>query len=156
MTNLKSKIEIRARNVDDLGVTVQHLFLFLILFLSPLFINSNNAEAGMLNRFKKGFYFEKYKTAEEAKENLLKLHPIGSDVKELVKTLERSGGKCSDVDSKKLEKAKINNPKIKHLTNVIHCEVLVGFINPIAWRVGVMAVENKIDDIGIGKEYMGL
>jgi len=34
----------------------------------------------MFNKFKKGFYFEKYKTAEEAESALLELHPIGSDI----------------------------------------------------------------------------
>lgn len=42
----------------------------------------------MFNKFKKGFYFEKYKTAEEAKAALLELHPIGSDVEGLVRTLD--------------------------------------------------------------------
>ena len=50
----------------------------------------------MFNRFKKGFYFEKYSTAEEAKAALLELHPIGSDVGDLIKTLERAGANVSE------------------------------------------------------------
>jgi len=132
----------------------------LIIFLSVLSITFiaviSTSHANMFNRFKKGFYFEKYSTVEEAKEELLKLHPIGSDVDGLVKRLEEAGCKCNLMDQDKLESAKENNPKIRHLTTVIHCEVSTGFMNSIVWRAGIMIVENKIDDIGIGKEYMGL
>jgi hypothetical protein len=48
------------------------------------------------NRFKQGFYFEKYSTAKEANNALLQLHPIGSDVNALVKTLEKAGGKVKE------------------------------------------------------------
>ena len=67
-------------------------------------ISTSNANANMFNRFKKGFYFEKYSTAEEAKAALLELHPIGSDVEGLVKTLERAG---ADVKKYKTSKAEI-------------------------------------------------
>ena len=67
--------------------------------LSIIFIASTStSDANMFNRFKKGFYFEKYKTAEEAKVELLKLHPIGSDVRELVKRLEMAGAMVKDKD----------------------------------------------------------
>lgn len=67
---------------------------FLVLAISILSLTitaTNNAEANMFNKFRKGFYFEKYKTAEEAKAALLELHPIGSDVEGLVMTLEGAG-----------------------------------------------------------------
>jgi len=63
-----------------------------IIAIFTLFITIKNSDANMFNKFKKGFYFEKYKTAEEAKAALLELHPIGSDVEGLIKTLERAGG----------------------------------------------------------------
>ena len=70
-------------------ITTKYLILFLSVFslslISPI---NNNANANMLNKFKKGFYFEKYENAEEAQKALLELHPIGSDVEELVKTLD--------------------------------------------------------------------
>ena len=70
-------------------------FLFAIIEIFTLFIIiKNGGDVHMFNKFKKGFYFEKYKTAEEAKTVLLKLHPIGSDIEGLVKTLERSAGEC--------------------------------------------------------------
>lgn len=133
---------------------------FLILTISILAltmnVTNNSAEANMLNKFKKGFYFEKYKNVEEAKAALLELHPIGSEVEGLVKTLEVAGCSCKLVDQNKLENAKKNDSKIRHLTNVIHCELSTSFMKSIVWRVGIMIVGNRIDDIGIGKEYMGL
>lgn len=46
-------------------------------------------EAGAMSMFGKseGFRFEDYKKADNAKEALLKMHPIGSNVDGLVKTL---------------------------------------------------------------------
>lgn len=82
--------------VNNMKNCLIKIFSFLLISILSLTIitNNNKAEANMFNKFKKGFYFEKYKTAEEAKTALLKLHPIGSDVADLVKTLERAGGKC--------------------------------------------------------------
>jgi hypothetical protein len=59
----------------------------ILLILLGVFIMNG----GAINKFKPGFYFEKYKTIEEVKKELLKLYPIGSDVEDLVKTLELSG-----------------------------------------------------------------
>jgi hypothetical protein len=78
---------------DEFSKVVIKLFAIIPIF--TLFIIIEDGDANMFNEFKKGFYFEKYKTAEEAKTVLLKLHPIGSDVEGLVKTLERAAGrKC--------------------------------------------------------------
>jgi hypothetical protein len=69
------------------------------LLASLIFLNSaNQAQANIFNRFREGFYFEKYKTAEEAKAELLKLHPIGSDVQPLIETLERAGANVKEED----------------------------------------------------------
>ncbi|MCX6780250.1 MAG: hypothetical protein NT034_03670, partial [Candidatus Magasanikbacteria bacterium] len=54
-----------------------HNLKTLILFFTSLFFlitTSNQANADMFNRFRKGFYFEKYGDPEKAKEALLKLH----------------------------------------------------------------------------------
>ena len=131
-------------------------FLFLPFLCLMLLLATTNANANMFNKFRKGFYFEKYSNAEEAKAELLKLHPVGSDAGEVLNTLKGAGCVCLRMDSEKLDKAKINNKKIKHLTDVVHCEVSIGLINRIAWRAGIMIVKNKIDDIGISKEYIGL
>lgn len=77
---------------------------FLILFfgiLTAILPINNNANANMFNKFRDGFYFEKYDTAEEAKAALLELHPIGSDVGELVGTLEGAGAIEDTPKSKK-------------------------------------------------------
>ena len=60
-----------------------------------MILTTNCANANMFNKFRKGFYFEKYSTAEELKTALLELHPIGSDVGELVRTLEGAGEVCN-------------------------------------------------------------
>ncbi|MES2677734.1 MAG: hypothetical protein V4612_05420 [Pseudomonadota bacterium] len=82
----------------------------LVFFVSLCILittTTNQANANMFNRFKKGFYFEKYGDSEDARVSgdgggvrkaLLKLHPIGSDVRELVKTLEKAGAKCYDTN----------------------------------------------------------
>ena len=67
------------------------LIIFLSIFSLATIALISTSHANMFNRLKKGFYFEKYSTAEEAKAELLRLHPIGSDVGELVKTLEGAG-----------------------------------------------------------------
>ena len=63
-----------------------------IIAIFTLFITIKNSDADMFNKFKDGFYFEKYSSADEAKAALLELHPIGSDVEGLIKTLEMAGG----------------------------------------------------------------
>ena len=118
-----------------------------------LTINPNNANANMLNKFKDGFYFEKYSTAEEAKEALLELHPIGSDVGELVKTLEGAGGKCGTIDKIKYN-TKPENLNYSELTKIINCKYQHFYA--MNWEIGIMCVNNLIDDIGIRPEYTGL
>jgi len=44
----------------------------------------------MINRFRRGFYFEKYNRSKTEK-ILLELHPIGSNINDLVGTLEKAG-----------------------------------------------------------------
>ena len=90
------------------------------LTLTLVIISTSNANANMFNKFKKGFYFEKYSTAEEAKAALLELHPIGSDVGELVKTLERAGAeveKLNDDNYKKFYPREFNKWKSKGNAN---------------------------------------
>jgi hypothetical protein len=79
---------------------IKNFIIALTITLTLAIISTSNANANMFNRFKKGFYFEKYSTAEEAKAALLELHPIGSDVGDLIKTLERAGANVSEEDLK--------------------------------------------------------
>jgi hypothetical protein len=116
-------------------------------------ISTSNANANMFNRFKKGFYFEKYSTAEEAKAALLELHPIGSDVEGLVKTLERAGGKCNSINKIKYNTKPINLNYLK-LTKIINCKYQ--YFYSMNWEIGIMCINNLIDDIGIHNEYTGL
>ena len=50
-----------------------------------------SANQNFSNRFKEGFYFEKYSDAEEARVALLELHPIGSDMTALDRSLKSAG-----------------------------------------------------------------
>jgi hypothetical protein len=105
------------------------LIIFLISIL-PLIAISTSANASMFNRFKKGFYFEKYKTADEAKEELLRFHPIGSDVEGLMVTLKKAGMKCGPV----------TNPEFKdkqEYKNLIYCDYYKSkfVIFSTEWRV---------------------
>ena len=76
----------------NIGKKISTIPLLLLLASMLTISSTNDANANMFNKFKKGFYFEKYKTAEEARTALLELHPVGSNVGELVRTLERAGG----------------------------------------------------------------
>ena len=133
---------------------------YLILFLSFLFLSVlqpiNNANANMFNKFKKGFFFEKYSSANEAQKALLELHPIGSDAGELVKTLERAGCNISLTDQNKLNDAKKNNQKYIKIDKIINCTKSTGLIGWLIWRTSVMLINNSIYDVSISKEYTGL
>ena len=65
---------------------------FMLVVLAIVIVSSViNANQNFINRFKEGFYFEKYSDAKEARAALLKLHPIGSDKAALRRTLENAG-----------------------------------------------------------------
>ena len=93
------------------------LIIFLSIFSLATIALISTSHANMFNRLKKGFYFEKYSTAEEAKAELLRLHPIGSDVGELVKTLEGAGGECVITDGT-INKKPIGNGSFEESLNV--------------------------------------
>ena len=65
--------------------------LIYFILASFLLLSATSCNAKFMNKFKDGFYFEKYKTAKKAKEELLKIHPIGSGVDDLINTLEGAG-----------------------------------------------------------------
>ncbi len=134
----------------------------LVLLLSIFAISStNDANANMFNRFKKGFYFEKYKTAEEARVALLELHPVGSDVGELVKTLERAGAKVTQDSEESLK----NYKKFKQYdewwkdgtTKIYHysydkASPFFVVLNNIEWRGGIwINKSNKVTFLSANK-----
>jgi hypothetical protein len=96
------------------------------------------------------FRFEKYKTAEDAKVVLLKLHPVGSSVDELVETLDKAGGEeyIPFIEGKYKK-----NPRLK---NIVYFRYYSGFLELIRWGVSVERYkENKIFNIGVSKMYEG-
>ena len=118
-------------------------------------ISTSNANANMFNRFKKGFYFEKYSTAEEAKAALLELHPIGSDAGDLIKTLERAGAEVSEMKEYELKNIKrdFNEVWIKSYSYSNE-----SFINPLRFGGGIVYNKSsiKLVDLGLIIEYKGL
>ena len=58
------------------------LSIFLTIFMPAI------SQAKFMNKIDNNFHFEKYKTAESAKDALLKLHPIGGNAGELIKDLD--------------------------------------------------------------------
>ncbi len=103
------------------------------------------------NYFKTGFYFEKY-DGVEAKKELLRLHPIGSDAYELMDTVKKAGADCTIYTSKVVDdifefegkkhrgKKRINIKKehINKVTDEISCSYLTDYTNiilPTWWYV---------------------
>lgn len=141
------------------------LIVLSISILSLAITTSNNAEAKMFNKFKKGFYFEKYKTAEEAKAELLKLHPIGSDVEGLVKTLEGANAKfINSVNRKDL----LSDParereyfyevsKSASIMREYQYEFGIPIVNPMMWFILIYCDNNNhITNLNLSRSYMGL
>ena len=125
------------------------------LILTLVIISTSNANANIFNKFKKGFYFEKYSTAEEAKAALLELHPIGSDVGDLIKTLERAGTEVSEMKAYELKNIKrdFNEVWIKSYSYSNE-----SFINPLRFGGGIVYNKSsiKLVDLGLIIEYKGL
>ena len=130
------------------------------LTLTLVIISTSNANANMFNKFKKGFYFEKYSTAEEAKAALLELHPIGSDVGELVKTLERAGAEPLEDDLSKYRKfKKYNSWWERGIVKIYYYRYsgAANILNPITWAGSIdIDKNNKIIDFSLSKQYTGL
>jgi hypothetical protein len=96
------KMSLRFRKVDFLiplfttaifilKLIKKNITIFVSIFCILFFQLQNNAQANMFNKFKKGFYFEKYDTAKEAQNELLRLYPIGNDVNGLIELIKDSG-----------------------------------------------------------------
>ena len=96
----------------------------------------------MFNKFRKGFYFEKYGIAQEAQEALLEAYPIGSSVKKLVKILEKAGSKCGTIINPEFQ----NKSEYK---NLIYCDYYKSkfLFFSVEWRVLVRFTLEKPDKI---------
>ena len=87
-TPVGNETQIRVRPISIRKV----LGAFMLVVLAIVIVNSViNANQNFINRFKEGFYFEKYSDAKEARAALLKLHPIGSDMAALHRSLKSAG-----------------------------------------------------------------
>ncbi|OFW80267.1 MAG: hypothetical protein A3D15_04325 [Alphaproteobacteria bacterium RIFCSPHIGHO2_02_FULL_40_34] len=123
-------------------------FLILTISILALTMNTtnNNAEAKMFNKFKKGFYFEKYKTAEEAKAALLELHPIGSDVEGLVETLEGAGAETYEpVITEKYK----NNPRLENMCWYQYSHRTMDSLFPKTWGLTIEVNNKKLSMLTI-------
>jgi hypothetical protein len=112
------------------------------------------AQAKFINKFKRGFYFEKYKTADDAKAALLQLHPIGSDVDALVKTLEKAGAKIEEIPKKEIYDAWIQEGATAGIGyDYFENKLIYGY----KWGGAITYNEkNEIIDYGLSKHYEGL
>ncbi len=94
----------------------------------------------ILNHLKKGFYFEKYYTADEAKTALLQMHPIGSDAGGLIKTIERAGGKKYEPT---ISKKYINNPELNYVVHYRYTENTLDSFFPKRWSLSIKYDESS-------------
>ena len=124
---------------------MKNLLVLIISIMTLSMTTNNTAEANVFNKFKKGFYFEKYTNVEEAKAALLELHPVGSDVQGLVRTLEGSGAI--------VKQHKTNDGEIIYFYEY-DCGTKI--LNPLKWSGGIRFRDTEIIDYGENKHYMGL
>ena len=123
--------------------------IFIILILGGVLMNRGCIMAQLTSEFR----FEKYKTAEEAKAVLLKLHPVESPVDDLVKTLEDAGAECEKINKKLFA----NNSKYERVSEVIHCKKFTGIAETISWLVGIFLDDSlKIQDVRVSRTYEGV
>ena len=152
--------------------------VLLTIFL--LAISTNQAQANMFNRFREGFYFEKYSpkffkpakagdkkiSISEARVALLGLHPIGSDSSELFKTLDKAGAQIqsefsrNDLKSYHIHEREYFPSDVSKSASVVHhyqYDTGIWLINPITWSILVFCDDNNsIIDIHLGRDYSGL
>lgn len=124
-------------------------FLTVSVFILTMFM-ATNSHAKFINKFKDGFYFEKYKTAEEAKTELLKRHPIGSDVEPLLETLR---GAEAEVTLEKWSKFALQQYPNKREIYYGYSYYRSSWIPGVGgtWGGGIDFDENnKIIDFGVG------
>lgn len=123
------------------------VLLFNLIILMFLINNSYSMNQKIENN---QFRFEDYKTADEAKEALIELHPLGSDVGYLVKRLDSIIGNKS-----------IFNPSSDDLFKRLSKKgyyIYFSYIKPkilheIEWRVIIIPEEKDINKIDVLKVH---
>lgn len=149
--------------------------LSILILITPI----TQANANMFNKFKKGFYFEKYNTfhlfpktihkkidIEEARNALLEVHPIGSDARSLFQTLDKAGAKVkfsinrSDMLSDPIREREYFSREVSKSASVMHnyqYDAGIWLINPITWTVLIFCDSNgMITNVYLGRDYTGL
>ena len=113
------------------------ILVSITIFLLPSFIT---------NQFKPGFHFEKYNTPEEAKEALLKLHPIRSDIDGLARELKEIG--CiEDNPYEYHERLGEDIKKPDNMDYFFYKHNVITSLFPRRWTVSIKTERNKIVDI---------
>lgn len=162
------------KNFKRSSLTTALLAIFLLA------ISINQAQANMFNRFREGFYFEKYNpnyfklpksgdknlAISKARAALLELHPIGSDYDKLFKTLDKAGAQIkysvsrSDLKSDRVREREYFSSDVSKSASVVHYyqyDTGMWLINPITWVILVFCDDNNsITDIHLGRDYSGL
>lgn len=106
----------------------------------------------ILNNLKKGFYFEKYDTRNEAKKALLQMHPVGSSVEALIKDLEQAGAVNGGMgpDDKNVYFKEVNRSiSYKNLVYLTYRHSTLDHFFPRIWKVFIEREEDKILNIFI-------
>jgi hypothetical protein len=98
------------------NIIIKHPVLTIIALLLAL---QTEAYTKLINQLKPGFYFEKYDTAVEAEQVLLKLYPIGSNVDDLLRMYEKLGRGSCDIYSN--NGSKIVNELINPFSDFLGC-----------------------------------
>ncbi len=120
-----------------------------IIIVTIVFLNRGY----ILANLSPGFRFEKYKTAEEARIALLELHPIGSSIEKLVKTLEKAKAKCGPITTPEY---------IEKYRNIIFCEYIIPtyILSQYEWKVSIKQQINEktftIEEIEVYKHFTAL
>ena len=156
--------------------------LLTALLTSLIFLTSTNqAHANMFNKFREGFYFEKYNPAyfkispkvgdknraiSEARTALLELHPTGSSYENLFKTLDKAGAKVeysikrADLSLDPAREKEYFSGDISKSASTMYryrYDTGIWLINPITWIVLVFCDDNNlITDIYLSRDYSGL
>lgn len=133
------KISVRIKKL--LEITLITIISIIVLFNVASYFKGN-----WTNKFRDGFYFEKYKTADKAKEALLGLHPIGSNAKSLINTIEKAGAFHKPITNLKYK----DRPEYKnYLSYTYNKKMLFGLAND-KYGIGIKYDENhKIKNIKV-------
>lgn len=138
--------------------SVKHFISTTLCCLFCSLMPLSDAKANIFNNFRQGFYFEKYSTAQEAKEELLKLYPIGSDSVKLIRTLEKSGAIVTEENLEGYKKFKEYDKwwkmgvKNMYVFKYEKASPFFVILNYLIWNGSVQTDENgKIIFIGISK-----